>query len=145
MSGEPTPGHAGPYQIKACHPSRGTRKRLRSLGSQPLSSHVPASADRSRTPRGRRDGRPAGSVLGEGVLDLVSGLLEVRLDLVALALVLQLLVAGQLADAFLDLAADLFALVVGLVANSHGQHLPSLVVPTHPRCPTNRRANMLPS
>src|SRR5690348_4229467 len=55
----------------------------------------------------------------EGVLDLLAGLLEVGLRLVALALSLQLVVAGDVADALLGLAAEVFHLVVDLVVETH--------------------------
>jgi hypothetical protein len=47
-------------------------------------------------------------LLFEGVLNLLAGVFEVGLGLVALALIFSALVAGELADRFLGLTAKLF-------------------------------------
>src|SRR5271166_1744502 len=61
-----------------------------------------------------------GWLLLEDVLDLVAGLLEVALGLVALAFGFHLLVAGRLAQVLLDVALDLGGLVGRLVLSRHG-------------------------
>src|SRR5664279_5906629 len=58
-------------------------------------------------------------LLFEGVLDLLAGVFEVGLRLVALALIFSALVAGDLADRFLDLAAKLVELVLRLILAAH--------------------------
>src|SRR3982750_3505750 len=59
-------------------------------------------------------------VLGlENVLDVLAGLLELGGRLVGLALGLEALVVGRLADTLFDLAGQLFGLVVNLVVGSH--------------------------
>src|ERR1700734_1867626 len=63
-------------------------------------------------------------LLLERVLDLLAGILEIARDLVSLALGLNVLVPGGLADTLLDLPLELLALVVGLVFRAHGR-LPS--------------------
>jgi len=50
-----------------------------------------------------------------GVLDVVAGLLHIRGGLVGLALGLQLLVVGGVADALLDVALGFFGGVLRLV------------------------------
>ena len=59
----------------------------------------------------------------EGVLRLFTGLLEVGLRLVGLAFGFELLVVGELARGLLGLAAELFALVLRLVVDTHGEPL----------------------
>src|SRR5664279_2341001 len=58
-------------------------------------------------------------LLLEGVLNLLAGVFEVGLRLVALALIFSALVAGDLADRFLDLAAKLVELVLRLILAAH--------------------------
>src|SRR5664279_2510666 len=58
-------------------------------------------------------------LLLEGVLNLLAGVFEVGLRLVALALIFSALVAGDLADRFLDLAAKLVELVLRLILTAH--------------------------
>src|ERR1700712_491633 len=55
----------------------------------------------------------------EGVLHVLTGLLEVALARVRLALGLQVPVTGGPTDPVLDLAYDLFDLVLGLVLGTH--------------------------
>src|SRR5439155_25997647 len=59
------------------------------------------------------------SLVAERVLDLLAGLLEVGLHLVALAFGFQPLVVGDLAGSFLGLAGDVFRLVADLVIEPH--------------------------
>src|SRR3954453_14229391 len=75
----------------------------------------------------------------ESVLHVLRGLLEFRAALVGLALGLQPLVVGGLAAAFLDLAADLFGLVVNLVVERHDRP-PLRREPTPSEYPIRSRA-----
>src|SRR4029453_15664873 len=59
------------------------------------------------------------SVLADGVLGLVGGLLQIGLGLIAPALALELAVVGLLAELRLGLAGDLFGLVPHLVLIVH--------------------------
>src|SRR6478735_10919012 len=58
-------------------------------------------------------------LLFEGVLDLLAGVFEVGLRLVALALIFSALVAGDLADRFLSLAAQILGLILRLIRTAH--------------------------
>ena len=60
-----------------------------------------------------------GDLFFEGVLDLFAGVFEVGLRLVALALIFSALVAGDLADRFLSLAAEVLGLVLRLIRTAH--------------------------
>src|SRR6476620_12652132 len=55
----------------------------------------------------------------EGILDLLAGVFEVGLRLVALALIFSALVAGDLADRFLSLAAQILGLILRLIRTAH--------------------------
>src|SRR5690606_11306398 len=55
-----------------------------------------------------RGGRSVALVAAQGVLGAAEGVLDLALDLLGLAFRFQFFVAGQLADAFLDLAASGF-------------------------------------
>jgi pimeloyl-ACP methyl ester carboxylesterase len=68
---------------------------------------------------GSADRRPRAPLLLERVLDLVPGLLEVALGLVALALGFHFPVAGRLAQGLLDVALDFRGLVGRLVFRRH--------------------------
>src|SRR5436305_13299912 len=84
----------------------------------------------------RRTWRPTGTsiggsgpqtrsvLLGDGVLQLLPGLLEVRAALLGLALGFLRLVAGDLAEPFLALALQLLGPVACLVLLGHGGLLP---------------------
>src|SRR4051812_12862497 len=63
--------------------------------------------------------RTRSGVLGR-VLHVLTGLLEVPLDLVALALTTHRVVASGAADLLLGVSGDLLDLVLGLVVGSHG-------------------------
>ena len=58
-------------------------------------------------------------LLFEGVLDLFAGVFEVGLRLVALALIFGAPVAGDLADRFLSLAAQILGLILRLIRTAH--------------------------
>ena len=55
----------------------------------------------------------------EGVFDLLTGVFEIGLRLVALALILGIPVAGHLADRFLGLTAEVLCLVLRLIRTAH--------------------------
>jgi hypothetical protein len=61
----------------------------------------------------------ARQLLFEGVLDLLAGVFEVGLRLVAVALIFSALVAGDLADRFLSLAAQILGLILRLIRTAH--------------------------
>ena len=59
------------------------------------------------------------AVLFEGVFDFFTGVFEIGLRLVALALIFGVLVAGHLADRFLGLTAEVLYLVLRLIRTAH--------------------------
>jgi hypothetical protein len=65
------------------------------------------------------DYRGYGCLLLEGVLDLLAGAFELRLRLVVLAPVFGAPVAGDPADHFFGLTAELLGLVLGLIRCAH--------------------------
>lgn len=69
----------------------------------------------------------------ESILDVFAGLLHIGLCLVALAVGFHAVVAGDLSEAFLDLAAEFFALVLHLVICTHIRDPLSDRPPGHPK------------
>src|SRR4051812_26809145 len=85
----------------------------------------PATADRGPFRHVRRTYRCWKASVLEGVLHVLAGRLDVGRHLVALALGLETLVVGALADGLLDLADQVFSRVLDLVCRTH-DGLPSV-------------------
>src|SRR5207248_9023079 len=114
---DPATGELPPTDVKAAEERR-------------VQTEIAFAEERS-WPLARKSGQGPAFVplLLEDVFDFFAGLLDVALGLVELALSLELVVVGGLADGLLTLALQLFGLVLDFIVETHHVSLSSVQYP----------------